>query len=357
MDHPPPPSSPHSQPPSPRANPNPHLTRSAAAAARPPQRRYPKPPSFITRIVHFCFRPESWAEAARYPSHITFVPLAIVILLASLVATTFQAIRQYQHLIDFQQAYDKTYPAMELSSDGILTAKGELKNPVHLPLFGGNVLIDPTGKTDPQTLNWTQTFQLKPTDATTVAFVSNKDLYTPAGPVDEYGYQPLIRQPLAAVFSRGLGSLPLDILPPQGQTLTINGAALHSIILGHVWVLIVFGFFWAIILAIGDALWALMIMVLLSPLVMVIAGARREAEDGTRSKFIVLPRRAAVRMVAALTVPIILASAALRAAGYATTYSLGVFASAILWLVIASALAVWTAILARRIFGSLRPAK
>ncbi len=337
MDHPPPPSPPPS-----RFTPNPRVVATAAAAARPAPRRYPKPPPFIRRTLQFCFKPESWASAARYPTHITFIPLLVVILVGNMIAATSQTLRQFQLLAAFQATYDKTYPPMELSSEGVLSVKGELKSPVRIPLLYGAIVVDPTGRTDPQTLSW---------GASTAAFVSDREIYFAKGPLDEYGFQPLMHEPF--------GALPPGLihLPAQGQVKQIDGAAIQQFLWSRSPVFVMLGLLWGVAMALGEALWAAMVIVLLSPLIMMVASVRRENEDGTRGKFVLLPRRAAVRMAAALTVPLTLASALLRGGGITPAMTMGPVASTMLWMVAAVALSIWTAIIARQMFGSLKPAK
>src|SRR4051812_9369685 len=111
-------------------------------------RRYPRPPGFIPRFVMLCLRPESWAEAARYPTYITLVPLVLAIVIGCVAMATGQTVRQMEHLRAFAAGYDARYPALEMHSDGSLTVMGTLKGPIRVPALWGEVLVDPTGSTE-----------------------------------------------------------------------------------------------------------------------------------------------------------------------------------------------------------------
>ena len=74
-----------------------------------------------------CLRPESWAEAAGYPTHITLVPLIAGDSAGGGGRDGGAGVSASTRVGEFAAAYDRYYPPMELSSEGVLSVKGELK--------------------------------------------------------------------------------------------------------------------------------------------------------------------------------------------------------------------------------------
>lgn len=171
--------------------PQPGGTPTAAVGASVPRRTvrpYPAPPPFLARIFLLCFRPESWAQTARYPTYVTLIPLLLAIILGAGLATAGQAYRQGAALWAFAGSYDKHYPAVEVAGDGTLKALDKLDYPIRVPAFGLVLLVDPTGKTNPETVSWDDT----------VALVTDKSVFR----YDQYASMKedsvkLIQQPLS----------------------------------------------------------------------------------------------------------------------------------------------------------------
>ena len=90
---------------------------------------------------------------------------------------------------------------------------------------------------------------------------------------------------------------------------------------------------------------------LLSPMVILAAAGPRP--DSGPDKRLILPRRAACRIVAGLLVPLVLASAGMRAAGHPLSASLHQFAF-FFWMLAAAAMAIWAGVLAKKMYA---PAK
>src|SRR4051812_46779261 len=157
-------------------------------------RRYPRPPGFIPRFVMLCLRPESWAEAARYPTYITLIPLVLAIVIGAVVISVGETTRLVHSLETFAGNYETKnhYPALELNSDGVLSAKGELNSPIRITLpttpVAITVLIDPTHKTTPDTLKMPDTI-----------FVTDKELVFmgPDGPFKRSKIADVLNNPLS----------------------------------------------------------------------------------------------------------------------------------------------------------------
>jgi hypothetical protein len=125
--------------------------------------------------------------------------------------------------------------------------------------------------------------------------------------------------------------------------LTVDGASIRTLApqLG-----IVYGLMAAMTQVIADVLWAAVIMFFLSPLITLVASM------GERS--LLLPRRAAYRMAAALLVPLILFNALMTAIGYSILTTMGGDFGLLFWFLGASGMAVWTGVMARRMYGSTK---
>jgi hypothetical protein len=303
--------------------------------ARRVPRAFPKPPAFLPRFLMLCLRPESWAEAARYPTHVTLVPLILAILLGAVVATAGQTYRQVRGLEEFAATYDQYYPPMELSSDGVLSVKGALKGPVRVPLLGMDVLVDPTGQTNPETVAWGRVG----------ALVTDKSVVVLNRFTGELASEPL----------KTLGSeTGLLHLPAQGRVQVVDGKTIGAFVGNLAPVMLVVAPLVAMLQALGEALWAAAMLFLMMPVVVLTASVTR-VESGAR--MVILPRRAAFRIVAGYLVPLVLAGAALKATGHSVGEVLGWNAGLLIWFAAALGLAIWTGILARRMYGAKKQAR
>jgi hypothetical protein len=89
-----------------------------------------------------------------------------------------------------------------------------------------------------------------------------------------------------------------------------------------------------------------MMMFFISPLITLVASV------GERS--LLLPRRAAYRMAAALLIPLLIFNAVMQVAGYPISGAFGGEIGWLIWFGAAAGLAVWTGIMARNMFGPTR---
>jgi hypothetical protein len=281
-----------------------------------------------------CLRPESWAEAARYPSHVTLVALALVVVLAAALIAGSDAVRLSGALQDFAQGYDShPYPALELHSDGTLSADGPLPEPIRiqLPTPGAVILVDPTGKTVPETIK-----------TPGVLFLTDKEILAMSdqGPAFRYSLAGILGGPLSPVA-----------LPPAGQTRRIDGAAMQGFLHSHQAIFVGGAIMAGVFTFFAEALWAAVMMFLLCPIVMLAtAGPRLNPEVPDRR--LILPKRAAYRMAAAVLVPLIALGAVLHASGHPVAALLGGEGSILFWFFSAGALAIWTGFMARRMYGN-----
>jgi len=305
-----------------------------AVAAGGPVRRFPKPPAFIPRFLMLCFRPESWAEAARYPTYITLLPLILAIVIGAAAIAGGETSRLVKSLETFAADYDAKnhYPALEINSAGVLSAKGELKEPIRLHLPTMEVLVDPTGKTVADSLKLPPTW-----------FISDREivLIGPDGPVS-----PMFRGSIANVLSTPFSEFKL---PKAGETSVIDQAVLANYIATHKPLFMLSGIGVGVMQIIAEAIWAAVMMFLICPLIMLATAGPRLHGDAPDRRLI-LPKRAAYRMAAALLIPIILVSAILRAAGHPVYDVLGGQGAMLFWFFSAGALAIWTGIMARQMF-------
>jgi len=300
-----------------------------------PSRRFPRPPSLIPRFLHLCFRPEAWAETARYPSRVTISTLLFAILLgATIIAVA--AVSEFTGSLKGLAAQLETgkYPAIALTSDGTLTTAGEFPHPIRLAFpgaagrAGASFLIDPSGKSTPESLKPDGGLLITNTDAIFVA-----------------GQEEMGRRPLARI----LPELGLE-LPAKGQTQTLSGPAIRDYITANSGFFAASGIVIALLAAIVDALWAAMMLFFLTPIIMLAAAGPRLNHDAPDRRLL-LPRRAATRMAAGLLVPLVLLDAILNAAGHPVWALLGGQGAVVFWFIAAGALAVWTGIMAKHMYG------
>ena len=293
-------------------------------------RRYPKPPVLPLRLVLLCLRPETWAEVARYPTWVVMVPLVLTVILGTAAAATGQTKRAVDQLREFAASYDSHYPPLELSSDGTLSVKGDLSAPIRVPLLGGVVLVDPTGKTRVETIR----------SESVRVLVTDKELVSVA---DEGRTRWTLKSFLTPLLGPGG-------LPPAGQTRTLDGKTMAQLIDDKVGIAAAMGVGAFIIEAAGEALWVAMMMILACPIIMLAAAGPRLNPDAPDRRLL-LPRRAAYRMAAGLLVPLVMLSAILRAIGHPIYESLGLQGAWFFWFFAAGALAVWTGLMAKRMYG------
>ena len=220
---------------------------------------------------------------------------------------------------------------LEYTSDGVLHAKADLASPIRFEnasssiALWGVVLIDPTGKTVPESIK-------SPT-----ILVTDKEIAVVTG----NGDAPVSHRALAKLF----------VPPPAGQTQIINGTTMKDFLKDYGSATgLLFGFTVALFLALGNALWAAFMMFLISPLIMLAAAGGIKTGDGPDRRLL-LPRRAAYRMAAATLVPLLMLGAGLQATGHPVMLLLGPQGGTLFWFFSASALGIWTGFMARKMYG------
>jgi hypothetical protein len=320
---------PQSPPPNAKPGTTSAIAGSAAPAARPGGRSYPKPPPLLLRLIGLCLRPESWAEAAQYPTRFTMVPLFLVIVLGSLGIGVGETWHTFRIVRDFAAGYDaKGYPALEINSAGVLSAKGPLEHPIRLDLPNTVIYVDPTGKTTADSIN------------TPSLFVNDKELALvgPAGPLFSFAL-PSVLQAYGVT------------LPDAQKTKTVSSETMVRYLDDHAAPYIAAAsVFVSLAQAIGETLWALLMLFMLRPLIILAAAGPRVNPDAPDRRLI-LPRRVAYRMAAALLVPLVMLGALLRTIGHPVQDLLGPQGAMLFWLVAAGCLAAYTGLTARKMYG------
>ncbi|HVS73433.1 MAG TPA: hypothetical protein VHQ47_19570 [Phycisphaerae bacterium] len=268
------------------------------------------------RLANLCLRPESWAEAARYPFWVTLIALIVALLIGS-AATAVGMSRNFVHgLAQVGQVYDSRYSPMTMSSDGVLSPIGKWKGPI--TLFDGAVVIDPTGHT-------------------TMDSASAPEILINAHEVQER----MPGSPMVVPISKA--PLIADLVPPAGQIKRIDGAAIRTLVAQRRMSLLLLGWMAGFITKLlGETLWALITIFLISPMVSI--GA---AVGGRR---LLIPRRVAHRIAAAVVVPLIVFGGIMQGCGYPLGEAIGIEPAMIAWFLAASAMAAWAGVLARRMY-------
>lgn len=298
--------------------------------ARPAPRSYPKPPPLLTRVFLLCFKPESWAETARYPLHVTLIPLVLVIVVSAIVMAAFDTSRVIGSLQTFAAGYDKANPPLRMDSKGKISAPAEFAAPMQFDLevpYARRlpVWIDPTGKTTPESL--------KPPRV----LINDEKIILLKDPD-----HPLIFS--IPELAQGLKI----VLPAKDTFKPIDGTSLARFVEKLAPMLVLMGMGWAVVLMIVDLLWSALMMFLFSPLVTIAtAGARPEMGPDRR---LILPRRAAIRMVAGTLVPLVAANAVLHVLGHPVEAVMKDF-TLLFWFAVVSGMAVWTGFVARKMYG------
>lgn len=297
-----------------------------AEAARPVVvLRYPKPPAFPQRLLRMCIRPEEWAEAARYPLWRTLLLALLAIVLGAVILGAGEVRRDLAAVRTFAVSYDKTYPPLRIDSAGILSVPQPLKEPLTIPIGGGgsssSIVVDPSGQA---------TFESIKTDA--AMLITDKTIGTRFG---------------ATVWQTTIQRAFPGELPAKGQTLIIDSKWLTELVDAWGWV---FGLAALILIMlfkiISNGLWVLLMMFFCAPLIML--AARGGAGPGGG---LVIPKRVAYRIGAAVTIPLVIFEGLSQGFGYSVGGLVGPQNALLFWIFAAAALALWAGYLARTIFA------
>jgi hypothetical protein len=288
-------------------------TAATGAAGAAVARKYPRPPALWIRLLALCFRPESWAEAARYPLWVTLLSLIAALFIGAFGSGIGAGREAVRSLALFGRNYDAHYSALELNGDGQLSVRGEWKGPIRI----GSYVIDPTGKTD-----------LESVPPTVGALVGASTV----------SYQMIgLVAPIKTSFPFSL------LMPEKGAVTVINGAYINDLVKRRQSAIFLFfavGTFFLKLLA--ESLWIAVTMYLISP--MVIIGA------AVGGRGLMIPRRVAYRIAGAVLVPLVIFSGILQATGYPASATLGEEGALLLWCAAACAMAAYAGVLARRLY-------
>jgi len=262
---------------------------------------------------------------------VTLLPLIFAILLGAVLATTCETARHFTRLENFAATYDQYFPPMELSSDGVLSVKGELKAPVRVPMFGAESWWIRPGATKPETVNAEGVIGLI-TDKSVVQF------YGPLG---------FARHAITELAAPPYGFIKL---PEKGQAKPINGQAIGAWLDNKLPLVVIGAGVVAVMQGMGEALWAGLMMFMICPVIMLAAAARVGGGSGG-GRTLIMPRRAAYRMAAGILVPLVMVGALLRALGHPIAETLTPQGALFFWFIAALVLAVWTGLMAKRMYG------
>ena len=271
----------------------------------------------MTRLAHFAFRPESWAEALRFPLRYSLVPLVLAIVLAGVVTGTAFGIRIYRYVANFANGYDAVYAPMEYKDGKLSVLESPIAGrPIQIDTAGGGMLvIDPTGQTKPEDLKEQGGVLISQTTV----------------------YQCMFGQ----VTPIPLKEFPIFADLPDGTR--IDGAFLRREVQtsGRGYAAI-FGIMFCTVSVIANTIWSALMIFAAAPVVVIAAAGLR------------LRYRTAYRVVAAVLVPLVLLGALLIALGLNPAQTMRPEFVPIFWFAATLILAVWAGILAGRMF---RPRK
>jgi hypothetical protein len=284
-------------------------------------RRYPKPPPFLKRLVLLVLKPEAWAAAAQYPFWVTLLPLLLALSIASAAVAVGGTARLLTQLDTFAQFYDSHYPTLHINSDGKLSVEGAATQPVDFSSADAPFLIDTTGKTN---------FDLvKGNDAVLITdhliYQRFQGANLPPGSISE-------RLPWAW------------FIPEKGQTTTIDTSHIQTFMAEYrPQIMMGAGFLIGFMKFIGEFLWVAITLFFIRPMIMVGAAMGKQS--------LVMPKRAAYRIGAALLVPVVLFGGIMQGLGYSAGSVVGEENGLIFWCFASGALAVWAGVMAKKMYA------
>lgn len=279
-----------------------------------------------------CLRPEQWAEQARYPFLVTFLPLLAIIFLAGLLTGLGESRTAMLNLRQFANTYDKHYAPM-LFSNGKLTlqspspsttnpastqpaTQSTAKEPiVKLQINGNQLIVDPTGATTVESLGDTPGILI---DATKISM--NFGFASSQRTLHDFCEQP-----------------PFDQIIPQPWH--INSPGLKAVVDQHGTFFFLFiASIHAIASMIRDLFWSLAMIFFLTPFVNIGCLQLR------------MPQRIRFRISAAVVIPLVLVGGILNLLDASPSQLIGLDYSLWLWLACASALAMWSGFMANHMY-------
>lgn len=262
----------------------------------------------LKRVVMLCLKPEAWADMARYPLRYTVWTVVVAVILASLL-TAIAAGRLFVHeLSTFASHYDTQFAPMTFA-EGKLSARADTPK-AKMPRYeirNSLVIADPTGQTHVDEMP----------DGSVL--IGSDAIYT--------------KYPWGTFRDPSL----YEALKTLGTKSEINGVVLKQITadlggpIATIWAGAMFIFSLGI-----NALWAVIIAFLVSPLVRIAAPNLR------------MPRGMSYRISGAITVPLLMLSGVLELVGHPPRAALGSEGATLFWFFVAAGLALWGGYLLNR---------
>ena len=313
----------------------PSQTPSEDSRYKPPMRfSKPKPPPLPKRFVLLLVEPEKWAQAAMYPTSVTFWPLAWAIIIAALCMGFSMSANSIKPLQAFAASYDQHYLPMQLNKGqlSIIMPKGKTKLvPLKVQSPYETVLVN-TNLRGASTL----------TSYPLIALFNRTDLILTGTKMR----QPMVVMPMAqlqqemllangAITPAAVKTTPVAKLPPvqiNAQTLQkffTAAAPVVVLVLGAVASLFFVGAY---------VLWTLLMVFLTGFLVMSI------------NRNIGMPLRVAWRISMAVMIPLLVLRGLLAVFGVVPAINHSPMTDQIIYMA-PIGLALWAAILANRIFS------
>jgi hypothetical protein len=266
-----------------------------------------------------CLVPESWAEAGRYPFHVTLWPLILAVVICAGLVGIGQGRLWMGRLRAFAGVYDARYAPLQISSAGVLSWAGPVKQPINLANDLQTVVVDPTDKT-----------KLDDVKTLYACLVTSKNVQIRYGPIEG------VTMPITELAG--------DELPAAGKTGLINGTNMKEYLDQHE-----AAYLFTILLLVGGTkilsggMWCALMIFSIWPLA-VIAARTGEGE-------LVIPRRAAVRFAAAVLVPLLMLEGVLEAVGYPVAGTMGVEGAWMFWFVAGGVMSFWAGKMAKGMYG------
>lgn len=261
------------------------------------------------RVVILCFKPEAWADMARYPLRYTIGTVLLAVILSALL-TAIAAGRTLVHeLAELAGQYDRHFATLTFN-DGKLSAP-EGTHPDKLPRFElgtGIIVVDPTGKTRIEDLPENSVLF----DETTIHVKEMGTVFH-----DTESYKKFAKMGMANQKINGL-ALKRFVSDIGGALGTLCGIVAFFVFL------------------LSNGLWALVIGFLTSPLARIAAPNLR------------MPRGMPYRISGAITVPLLILGGVLELIGHPPRSVLGAEGAALFWFFAAAAMAFWAGYLLNR---------
>jgi hypothetical protein len=274
-------------------------------------------PPLFSRLFHFLFRPESWAEALRFPLRYSIMPLLMAIILSALATAVGTGVRNSQYFRQFAGAYDKYFPAMKYENGALAALPGpnEKKN-IELNIEGFLIIVDPSGNFKAADLGEKPGVVVGPTHVESKSF--NQPVSTPlteAWPFREWQSPSIVD-----------GTFVRNFVDKQAAFIS--------------WVLSA-AFF--VIVIIRDSVWSFAMVLTVAPILILASGARQ------------MRLQIAWRGATAFATPLVFLGGILGALGYTPARSMMPQMIMPLWFIAMLILAIWTGRIANRMYAPAKP--